>query len=123
MDKEMLEAMRAMFDERDEKMRAIITENNQTLKQELREEMSQMMDAKLERHDTRVINQVNAIIESKVMPAIQTVAERHGEIIDRIKRVEARRETSQALRSHVRTLEDVVRSHTERIEALEAKAE
>lgn len=66
--------------------------------------MDEKLDNRLESHENRIINQVNAIIETKVVPQIQLIAEQHGDIIARLPDVEEQ----EALKSRVRVLEHVV---------------
>lgn len=85
------------------------------------------MDSRLDRMDSRIdaleteTRRTRVLVGTKVMHEIKVIAEQHGEIIKRLDHLEARRETGQALRSHVRTLEAAVESHTRWIEGLEVK--
>ena len=44
----------------------------------------QMIAQLLEQQEKKIINQMNAIIETKVTPQIQLIAEQHGDIIARL---------------------------------------
>lgn len=48
----------------------------------------QMIAQLLEQQEKKIINQVNAIIETKVTPQIQLIAEQHGDIIARLDKVD-----------------------------------
>lgn len=76
--------------------------------------IARLMDAKLEEQEQRIINQVNAIIETKVTPQIQLIAEQHGDIIARLDKVEQVDDHS----DRIRTLERVTASHTADIKEL-----
>lgn len=80
----------------------------------LEEEVSDLKDYE---RGTRVL------IESKVEPQIQMIAEQHGELIKKTNAVIQRQENNTEIKNNVWLLNEVVRSHTERIEALEAKAQ
>lgn len=80
----------------------------------LEEEVSNLKDYE---RGTRIL------IESKVEPQIQMIAEQHGELIKKTNAVIQRQENNAEIKNNVWLLNEVVRSHTERIEALEAKAQ
>ena len=68
----------------------------------------------IEQQEKRIINQVNAIIETAVVPKIQLIAEQHSEIIEKLsvsKEVDS-------LKGRVSTLEGTVKTHTAQITEL-----
>lgn len=69
----------------------------------------------MQEQEKRIINQVNAIIETQVTPKIQLIAEQHADIIEKLavtKKVED-------LKDRVSTLEGVVEIHTAQISDLQ----
>ena len=74
----------------------------------------QMIAQLLEQQEKKIINQVNAIIETKVTPQIQLIAEQHGDIIARLDKVDQ----IDGHADRIRTLERVTASHTAEIKEL-----
>ena len=81
---------------------------------QLMDQMEKRIDEKLEAQESRIINQVNAIIETKVTPQIQLIAEQHGDIIARLEKVDE----IAGLKDRVRNLERVTIAHTDEISKL-----
>ena len=74
----------------------------------------QMIAQLLEQQEKKIINQVNAIIETKVTPQIQLIAEPHGDIIARLDKVDQIDDHA----DRIRTLERVTAAHTAEIKEL-----
>lgn len=74
----------------------------------------QMIAQLLEQQEKKIINQVNAIIETKVTPQIQLIAEQHGDIIARLDKVDQIDDHA----DRIRTLERVTAAHTAEIKEL-----
>lgn len=74
----------------------------------------QMIAQLLEQQEKKIINQVNAIIETKVSPQIQLIAEQHGDIIVRLDKVDQIDDHT----DRIRTLERVAAAHTAEIKEL-----
>ncbi len=78
------------------------------------EQDNQHLYQMIEQQEKRIINQVNAIIETAVVPKIQLIAEQHSEIIEKLsvsKEVDS-------LKGRVSTLEGTVKTHTTQITEL-----
>ena len=78
------------------------------------EQDNQHLYQMIEQQEKRIINQVNAIIETAVVPKIQLIAEQHSEIIEKLsvsKEVDS-------LKGRVSTLEGTVKAHTAQITEL-----
>lgn len=74
----------------------------------------QMIAQLLEQQEKKIINQMNAIIETKVTPQIQLIAEQHGDIIARLDKVDHIDDHA----DRIRTLERVTAAHTAEIKEL-----
>ena len=74
----------------------------------------QMIAQLLEQQEKKIINQMNAIIETKVTPQIQLIAEQHGDIIARLDKVDQIDDHA----DRIRTLERVTASHAAEIKEL-----
>lgn len=74
----------------------------------------QMIAHLLEQQEKKIINQMNAIIETKVTPQIQLIAEQHGDIIARLDKVDQIDDHA----DRIRTLERVTAAHTAEIKEL-----
>jgi hypothetical protein len=74
----------------------------------------QMIAQLLEQQEKKIINQMNAIIETKVTPQIQLIAEQHGDIIARLDKVDQIDDHT----DRIRTLERVTAAHTAEIKEL-----
>ena len=74
----------------------------------------QMIAQLLEQQEKKIINQMNAIIETKVTPQIQLIAEQHGDIIARLDKVDQIDDHT----DRIRTLERVTASHAAEIKEL-----
>ena len=74
----------------------------------------QMIAQLLEQQEKKIINQMNAIIETKVTPQIQLIAEQHGDIIARLDKVDQIDDHT----DRIRTLERVTAAHTAEIMVL-----
>lgn len=74
----------------------------------------QMIAQLLEQQEKKIINQMNAIIETKVTPQIQLIAEQHGDIIARLDKVDQIDDHA----DRIRTLERVTAAHTAEIKEL-----
>ena len=74
----------------------------------------QMIAQLLEQQEKKIINQMNAIIETKVTPQIQLIAEQHGDIIARLDKVDQIDDHP----DRIRTLERVTAAHTAEIKEL-----
>ena len=91
-----------------------ITQLMQQSNDSMRTELAQLIDMKLEEQEKRIISQVNSIIETKVTPQIQLIAEQHSDIIEKLSSAEE----IDSLKGRVSTLEGVVKAHTAKIEDL-----
>ena len=74
----------------------------------------QMIAQLLEQQEKKIINQMNAIIETKVTPQIQLIAEQHGDIIARLDKVDQIDDHT----DRIRTLERGTAAHTAEIKEL-----
>ena len=74
----------------------------------------QMIAQLLEQQEKKIINQMNAIIETKVTPQIQLIAEQHGDIIARLDKVDQIDDHT----DRIRTLARVTAAHTAEIKEL-----
>ena len=92
-----------MLDQDDLKAIAqLIKENNEVLRAEMKE------------NNAALINQFNAVIESKIMPEIRTVAEWQQIILDRLPEVDKVSD----LEDRVGTLEHIVQMQCQELNAL-----
>ncbi|MEM1485685.1 hypothetical protein V6615_12570 [Oscillospiraceae bacterium PP1C4] len=65
----------------------------------------------LEENNKTLVNQFNAIIETKVLPEIHLIAEQHGDIIKKLEKADE----IDDMKDHVCNLERAVIDHTSQI--------
>lgn len=78
------------------------------------DKFAQQKDCIINEAEDRIVSKINAIIETKVLPQIQLIAEQHSDIIDRLSAVKE----VDSLKGRVSTLETVVQSHSDELEKL-----
>ncbi|WP_101909034.1 hypothetical protein [Marasmitruncus massiliensis] len=77
-------------------------------------ELLQAMKLMLEENNKTLVNQFNAIIETKVLPEIYLIAEQHGDIIQKLQKADE----IDDVKDRVRNLERSVTAHTSQIAEL-----
>lgn len=85
---------------------------------QLLDAIGKLLDEKLETSTTalksELVNQFNAIIETKVLPEIHVIAEQHGDIIQNLKKADE----IDDIKERVCNLERAVTTHTNQIAEL-----
>ena len=66
------------------------------------------------KHEKRILEEFNAVIEDKVSHEIKVIAEGHADIMDRLPRVNE----VEDLKSRIRILERIVKEHSKTIDEL-----
>lgn len=111
---QLLEAIGNLIDEKLQRsmdsLHTEFTDQMGSLKTELRSELTDQMGAL----QTNLVNQFNAIIETKVLPEIHLIAEQHGDIIQKLEKADE----IDDVKDRVRNLERSVTAHTSQISEL-----
>lgn len=77
-------------------------------------ELLQAIKLMLEENNKTLVNQFNAVIETKVLPEIHVIAEQHGDIIQNLKKADE----IDDIKDRVCNLERAVATHTNQIAEL-----
>lgn len=76
--------------------------------------INEQTESSMVKHEKRILEEFNAVIEDKVSHEIKVIAEGHADIMDRLPRVNE----VEDLKSRIRVLERIVKEHSKTIDEL-----